>query len=318
MAQTGSAPTIGYARPRHGARGRPRVSRATVRRLALAYALVLPVVLWRLATSIYPFAYTGYLSLFDHSPVRRSHEFIGVDNYLAMARDQSIKDTLSFTVFFTVVSVGLQIALGLAVATMLNRAFVGRSLARAANLLPWAMSSIVIGTAAGWIFNQDYGLVNDLIWRVSGARPLWLADALNARFAVVLTDVWKNTPFLTVVFLGGLQGIPGELRDAAKVDGANALRAFWSITVPLLMPLIISMAIFTAIYRVLTFEIIYALTEGGPGAATSLMSYQVYLQAFRVLNFGYASALSMGLFAMVLLVGVVGFVLLRRTWAKLY
>ncbi len=178
------------------------------------------------------------------------------------------------------------------------------------------MSTIVIATAASWIFNHDYGLVNDLIWRLTGDRPLWLVDVTNARFAVVLTDVWKNTPFLTVIFLGGLQGVPAELREAARIDGANAFRAFWSITLPLLMPLVISMAIFTAIFRVLSFEIVYALTEGGPGTATSLMSYQIYLQAFRVLNFGYASALSMGLVGMVLVVGLVGFVLLRRAWAR--
>ena len=317
MAGTRPLPTVGYPTGRAIPRHRPWIRRASARRLLLAYALVAPAVAWRLATSIYPFAYTGYLSLFDDSPVRRTHDFVGLDNYATMVRDSTVRDTAAFTVFFTVVSVGLQVVLGLAVAMLLNRAFLGRSLARAANLLPWAMSAIVIGTAASWVFNQDYGLVNDLIWRTSGARPLWLADVFNARMAVVLTDVWKNTPFLSVVFLGGLQGISPELREAAKIDGANAFRAFRSITVPLLMPLIVSMAIFTAIYRVLSFEIVYALTEGGPGTATSLMSYQVYLQAFRVLNFGYASALSMGLFAMVLLVGLSGFVLLRRAWARL-
>ncbi len=317
MAGTRSLPTVKYPSERALIRHRPWIRRASSRRLLLAYALVAPAVVWRLATSIYPFAYTGYLSLFDHSPVRRTHDFVGLDNYAAMVRDSTFRDTAAFTVFFTVVSVGLQIVLGLAVAMLLNREFLGRGLARAVNLLPWAMSAIVIGTAASWVFNQEYGLVNDLIWRTTGARPLWLADVFNARMAVVLTDVWKNTPFLSVVFLGGLQGISPELREAAKIDGANALRAFWSITVPLLMPLIISMAIFTAIFRVLSFEIVYALTEGGPGTATSLMSYQVYLQAFRVLNFGYASALSMGLFAMVLVVGLSGFVLLRRAWARL-
>jgi multiple sugar transport system permease protein len=317
MAVTRSVSTIGYPGERPVARGRTWIRRATGRRLLLAYALVAPAVIWRLATSIYPFAYTGYLSFFDHSPVRRTHEFIGLDNYIAMTNDPNVRDTVAFTIFFTVVSVGLQIALGLAMATLLNRSFAGRGLARAVNLLPWAMSAIVIATAASWVFNQDYGLVNDLIWRVTGERPLWLANVTNARFAVVLTDVWKNTPFLTVIFLGGLQGIPTELREAATIDGAGPVRAFWSITIPLLMPLIVSMAIFTAIFRVLTFEIVYGLTEGGPGMATSLMSYQIYLQAFRVLNFGYASALSMGLFGMVLVVGLIGFWFLRRAWARL-
>jgi multiple sugar transport system permease protein len=179
------------------------------------------------------------------------------------------------------------------------------------------MSGIVIGTAARWIFDPNYGLINDLIWRVSGARPLWLVDVNLARLAVTLTDVWKNTAFLAVIFLGGLQGISAELYEAAKIDGADGWRSYRYITLPLLMPLIISMAIFISIYRILSFEIVYALTQGGPGMATSLMSYQVYLQGFRVLNFGYASAISMTLFLMVLVVGLFGFGLLRRAWAKL-
>jgi multiple sugar transport system permease protein len=287
------------------------------RRLMLGYGLVAPVVIWRLATSIYPFLNTLYLSFFDNSPVRRTMRFIWFNNYAAMARDSNVSETASFTLFFTVTSVALQVVLALAVSQLLNRRFHLRGLARAINLLPWAMSGIVMGTAARWIFDPNYGLVNDIIWRVSGARPLWLVDPTLARFAVTLTDVWKNTPFLSVIFLSGLQGISEELYEAAKIDGANAWRSFWSITLPLLMPLILSMTIFIAIARVLTFEIVYALTQGGPGMSTALMSYTVYLQAFRVLNFGYASALAMGLFLVVLVVGLLGFGLLRRAWARL-
>jgi multiple sugar transport system permease protein len=301
---------------------RPAAARAwwrgmTFRRLALAYALVAPVVLWRLATSLYPFLYTAFLSFFDRSPVRRTFDFVGADNYVAMTQDPGVHDTVAFTVFFTVVSVSLQVVLGLAVAELLNRRFRFRHVVRAINLLPWAMPLIVIGTAANWIFNQDYGLINDIVWRVAGTRPLWLVDPTSARMAVTLTDVWKNTPFLAVIFIGGLQGIPQELYEAARVDGASGLRAYWSITLPLLLPLVITMAIFVAIYRVLSFDIVYALTQGGPGTATSLMSWQVYVQGFRVLNFGYASALAMAMFAMVLVVGLVGYWLLRRAWARL-
>lgn len=287
------------------------------KRILLAYALVAPVVLWRLATSVYPFLYTVYLSFFDNSPVRHSFDFVGLSNYVALTQDPDVHETISFTLFFTVVSVSLQLVYGLGTAELLNRRFAFRNLARAINLLPWAMPAIVIGVAATWMFDPNYGLVDDLIWRVSGARPLWLVDVTHARLAVTLVDVWKNTPFLAIIFIGGLQGIPTELYEAARVDGASGLRSFRHITLPLLMPLIISMAIFVAIYRVLTFDIVYALTQGGPGTSTSLLSYFVYVQAFRALNFGYASALAMFLFLIVLVVGLVGFVLLRRSWAKL-
>jgi len=290
----------------------------TTRRLMLAYALVAPVVLWRLATSIYPFIYTAYLSFHDNSPVRRTFDFIGIQNYIQAFNDTNTPISLEFTAFFTIASVSLQVVFALAVALLLNRSFPLRGVVRAVNLLPWAMSAIVIGTAARWMFNVDYGLINDIIWRLTGERPLWLVDVTSARFAVVFVDVWKNAAFLSVIFLSGLQGIPQEVYEAARIDGAGRLQSFWHITLPLLLPLILSMAIFGAIFRVLTFEIVYALTEGGPGTTTALFSYLAYLQAFRVLNFGYAAAISMILFFIVLVVGLVGFGFLRRAWARYY
>lgn len=287
------------------------------RRVFLAYLLVTPVLVWRLFTSVYPFLRTFYLSFFDHSPVRRTFDFIGLDNYVALTRDANVSATLSFTFFFTTTSVALQVLLGLGIAELLNQRFRLRNLTRAVNLLPWAMAPIVIATAARWIFHQDFGLVNDIIWRLSGERPLWLVNITSARFAVTLTDVWKNTAFLAIIFLSGLQGIPSELYEAAKIDGSDGVRSYWYITLPLLMPLIISMIIFTAIFRILSFEIVYALTGGGPGIATSLLSYLVYLEGFRVLNFGYASAIAMLLFFIVLVVGLLGYGLLRRAWERL-
>lgn len=287
------------------------------RRVFLAYLLVTPVLVWRLFTSVYPFLRTFYLSFFDHSPVRRTFDFIGLDNYVALTRDANVSATLSFTFFFTTTSVALQVLLGLGIAELLNQRFRLRNLTRAVNLLPWAMAPIVIATAARWIFHQDFGLVNDIIWRLSGERPLWLVNITSARFAVTLTDVWKNTAFLAIIFLSGLQGIPSELYESAKIDGSDGVRSYWYITLPLLMPLIISMIIFTAIFRVLSFEIVYALTGGGPGTATSLLSYLVYLEGFRVLNFGYASAIAMLLFFIVLVVGLLGYGLLRRAWERL-
>ncbi len=304
------------ARARDEVRRKSVFRNPTVRRWMLGYALVAPVVLWRLATSIYPFIYTAYLSFFEDSPIGQVHEFIGFDNYVQMVRDPDVHDTIGFTIFFTLTSVGLQIVLGLGIAELLTRPFRGRSLARAVNLLPWAMAPIVIGTAATWIFNQDYGLINDIIWRITGARPLWLIHPTSARFAVTITDVWKNTAFLAVIFIAGLQGISRELYEAARIDGASAIATFRYITLPLMMPLIISIGIFAAVYRVTSFEIVYALTQGGPGTATALMSYLVYLNGFRVLDFGYAAALSMGLCLMVLIVGLVGFALLRRSWTR--
>lgn len=294
-----------------------RRSKLSLKRILLGYALVAPVVVWRTVTSVYPFLYTLYLSFFDNSPVRQSFDFIGLENYAVALKDHNVVDTIGFTFYFMAVSVSLQIVIALLTAQLLNGRFFGRNLVRAINLLPWALAGIVTATAARWVFDTEYGLINDLLWRAFDIRPIWLVDVGLARFAVVLTDVWKNTPFLTVVFIGGLQGISPEIYEAAKIDGSSGVKAFWYITLPLIAPLVISMAIFISIYRILSFEIVYGLTQGGPGMATALMSYVVYLQGFRVLNFGYASAVAMGLFVIVLVIGLLGYGLLRRAWARL-
>src|SRR5262249_42780391 len=142
--------------PRAGARARGRIRLGSLgaRRILLAYALVAPVVLWRFATSVYPFAYTAYLSFFDRSPVRRSFHFVGLGNYGALAQDPAAQNPVVFPGIFAAVPVSLQLAYGRASAELLNRRFPFRNVARAVNLLPWAMPAIVTGVAAVWIFNQ--------------------------------------------------------------------------------------------------------------------------------------------------------------------
>lgn len=314
LAMTGATTSSATSRSVHS-----RESRFSLRsrQLILGYFLLAPVVLWRLFTVAYPFFKTIYLSFFDSSPVRRSNEFIGLQNYQAMLKDVNVTGSLQFTIFFTVISVSLQVLLALGIAQLLNRPSRVRNAVRAINLMPWAMPAIVTALAAVFIFDYDYGLITDLVWRVTGVRMAWLSDPFRARLAVVMTDVWKHTAFLAVIFLSGLQGISEELYDAAKIDGADSWRSYRYITLPLLMPLILSMTLFLIIYRVLTFEIVYALTQGGPGSATSLLSYAVYVKAFTGLDFGYASALAVGLFLIVLFVGLIGYALVRRAWARL-
>jgi len=266
---------------------------------------------------MYPFFYTFYLSCFECSPLHRTFRFIGLGNYLGMLKDKAVTDTLTFTFMFTGASVILQVCYGMSIAFLLNLRFRGRNILRAAVLLPWAMPMIVAGTAAVWFFHPDFGMFGDILWRLFDIRHAFLISGTGARVAVTFTDVWKNGPFLAIIFLGGLQGIPIELYEAAKVDGATGLRSFWYLTLPLMVPLIITMSIFTSIFRILSFDIVYALTQGGPGTATSLMSYRVYLEAFRFLNFGYGSALAVVSFVLILIVAIIGLLLLKYAWTKL-
>jgi multiple sugar transport system permease protein len=156
-------------------------------------------------------------------------------------------------------------------------------------------------------------MVDDLIARVLPFRPIWLASPTLARIVVIGLDIWKNAPWASLIILAGLQNIPRELYEAAKVDGASAWRTFYSIILPMLAPLIFTLLIFISTYRVLTFDIVYGLTQGGPGTSTSLLSYQVYKLAFTGLFYGYGSAVAVFSFLIVLALCLIFFWFMRRS-----
>ena len=291
---------------------RPPRYRPRARRLLLAYALVAPAVLWRVIIAIYPFLHTVAQSFTNESPLNGATRWVGLRNYHNMFNDPGITASLAFTAIFTIAATILQLVYGLAIATLLNRRFRGRTLVRAVNLLPWAMPTIVVATAAQWLFNNPYGMIDDLIGRIGFARPIWLADSTMARLAVVFIDTWKSAPWAAIIILAGLQNIPEELYEAAKVDGASAWRTFLSVILPQLLPLLLTLTIFIAAYRVLTFDIVYGFTQGGPGSSTSLLSYQVYKLAFSGLYYGYSAAVAVVTFAIVLAISLACYAALRR------
>ena len=292
---------------------RRRRSRRT-NRILLAYALVAPVVIWRIMIAVYPFLHTIGQSFTNESPLTFGPiKWVGLRNYHNMFSDPVVTESFTFTAIFTVASTILQIIYAVAIAILLNSRFRGRTIVRAVNLLPWAMPTIVIATAGQWLFNQQFGMFDDLWVRVFNSRPIWLADNNLARLSVILLDVWKNAPWASIVVLAGLQNIPSELYEAAKVDGASPWRAFTSVTLPLLSPVLITVTIFVATARVLSFDIVYGLTQGGPGSSTSLLSYQVYKVAFSGLYYGYAAAIACTAFLIVLAISLVGFFFLRRS-----
>src|ERR671938_1444114 len=290
-----------------------RRRRRYINRLLLAYALVAPAVLWRASVAGYPFVRTILQGFTNESPMAPVTHWVGLGNFVTMFQDPIITETLAFTAIFTVASTALQLLYAWGFATLLIRPFRGRTLVRAVNLLPWAMPAIVIATAAQWLFNSQYGMIDDIIARFVPFRPVWLANPAMARVAVTLLDVWKNAPWASIILLAGLQNIPHELYEAARVDGASAWRTFRSVVIPFLAPLLITLTIFIATYRVLTFDIVYGLTQGGPGTSTSLLSYQVYKLAFSGRNSGYGASVAVFAFLIVLVISVVGYVLMRRS-----
>jgi trehalose/maltose transport system permease protein len=287
--------------------------RRRARLLLLAYVLVAPAIIWRVGIAIYPFLTTVYQSFTNSSPLSGTPRFIGLDNFVRMFHDPAVLQSLSFTFIFTVASTIIQLFYALAIALLLNRTFRGRGLVRAVNLLPWAMPAIVIATASQWMFHSQYGMIDDLIARVLPLRPIWLANPTLARIVVILLDVWKNAPWASIIVLAGLQNIPRELYEAARVDGASAWRTFLSVVLPMLAPLIFTLLIFISTYRVLTFDLVYGLTQGGPGNATTLLSYQIYQLAFTGLYYGYGSAVAVFAFLLVLVLCGIFFLFMRRS-----
>jgi len=287
--------------------------RRRIRLLLLAYGLVAPAVIWRLAIAIYPFLTTIYQGFTNSSPLAGVPRFVGLTNFVHLFHDPMVMQSLSFTLIFTVSSTIIQVIYALAIAMLLNHPFKARGLVRAVNLLPWAMPAIVIATASQWMFNSQYGMIDDLIVRVLPFRPIWLASPTLARIVVIILDVWKNAPWASIIILAGLQNIPRELYEAAKVDGASAWHTFRTIVLPMLAPLIFTLLIFISTYRVLTFDLVYGLTQGGPGNSTTLLSYQIYQLAFTGLYYGYGSAVAVFAFLIVLMLSAIFFVFMRRS-----
>ena len=297
--------------PKGRTAGGPR--RRRIRLIILGYALVAPAVIWRLAVAIYPFLVTLFQSFTNASPFANPTRFIGLENFTRMFQDSAVIQSLSFTLIFTVASTGLQLIYAMGIALLLNRKFRGRGLVRAVNLLPWAMPTIVVATAAQWMFNSQFGMINDLIGRLLPFQPLWLANPTLARVVVILMDVWKNGPWAAILLLAGLQNIPRELYEAAYVDGSSPWRTFRSVVLPQLTPLIFTLLIFISTSRVLTFDLVYGLTQGGPGNSTSILSYQIYQEAFTGLYFGYSSAIAVFIFLIVLFLSIIFFLFMRRS-----
>lgn len=222
--------------------------------------------------------------------------FVGLDNYLYIVRDSRFWAALNNTVFFTVVSVFLETALGLALALMLNRAFSGRGLARAAILIPWAVPTVVSAQMWRWIYNDKVGVLNDVLMRLgilSNPYP-WLASVDTARACIIVADVWKTTPFMALMLLAGLQVIPDSLYEAAEVDGASKIQQFFRITLPLLTPILLVAVLFRTLDAFRIFDLVYVLTSGAFGTETlSVLTADV---TFRFNDYGLGSAYAVIMF----------------------
>lgn len=263
----------------------------------IPWVMVLPVLLIRLFTTVYPIGMTFRNSLFSIKLLSGINKFVGMRNYVDVFKDDKVIASLTFTVIFVFFSMFFHIILGIGLALILNMKFKGRRFLRTIVLIPLAMPSVVIGIAARWAFNNDYGLINDLIRRfVPTFNYSWLIHTSSARFAVIAMDLWKDLPFFAILILSGMQFISFEIYEAARVDGANGFQSFCRITLPLIAKHVATLCIPFTIWRMTSFDIVYSMTSGGPGEDTSLIAYRISMEAFTNLNVGYASCLAVMLF----------------------
>jgi multiple sugar transport system permease protein len=281
-------------------------------KVATIALLLAPAVLLRLLTAVYPYVQSVRLSFYDYNPAFPPREYIGLDNYRRAFDDVAIRASIEFTILFVVGSTIIQLVLGLAIALLLNRAFFGRGLVRAINLVPWAVPMVVVAVGFRWLFDSNYGIYNDILDRTIGVNIPWLIQYWPSRIAVIWANVWKSTPFIAIVFLAALQAVPQDVHEAGRVDGASRVRAFFGLTLPLIMPQVVTIGLFMLVWQLASFDLIFAMTGGGPGYATQVLAYSIYQVAFAGLNYGYASAISMILFVVVAITTAFMLLLYRR------
>lgn len=279
----------------------------------LPYAMLSPAVLVTLTIVFLPMLQTAWMSLHEYVLFRpKEFKFVGLDNFVAALQDEVFWISLRHTIIWIGITIPAQVLLGLATALLLNQEFRWRALARALIIIPWALPSVVIALMWVWIYDSNYGVLNDFMLRlglVEQAVP-WLADPDLALGAIILTLTWQGFPFFAVMILAGLQSVPKSYYEAASLDGASTWRQFWHITLPGISGVLVTAVLLRTIWVANSFDVIFVMTSGGPGYSTYTLPLYAFIKARTNLDFGYGSAVAV-LFTF-LLMGLV-LLYLRRT-----
>ncbi|HEX9758195.1 MAG TPA: sugar ABC transporter permease [Nitrospiria bacterium] len=289
-------------------------------RRGLIFFLIGPTVFILIALALFPILAVIGLSLQRNLPIFDISHFVGLDNYFFLMGDPRFWNSLKNTVYFTLVSVALEISLGLGIAILLDQAFTGRGWVRALILIPWAIPTVVSARMWEWLYNGEFGLINFFLQQTQVThQPInWLGDPFWAIHGAILMEVWKTTPFAAILLMAGLQTIPRDLYHAAKVDGANAWAIFRYIILPSLKPIILVVLLFRTLDAFRVFDAIYVLTGGGPANTTETLSVYAYKVLFQTLQFGYGSTIAVVTFMCVGLISIIYLKLLGKDyWQRL-
>lgn len=274
--------------------------------------MLAPALLVLTALTLFPIGYVIYLSLTNLGVNTPDGAFIGLDNYTAIFSDPAFGDSVRVTGLFTGGAVATELVLGFGIALLLNKGLRGLGLVRTLMLLPMVMTPVIVALSWRMLFSPTYGLFDYLLSVIGLAQPDWLGDSRVALLSVIAVDVWQWTPFMFLMLTAGLHSLPSEPFEAARVDGAGRLAMFRFLTLPMMRNIIIIAVIFRAIDAFDTFDIIWVLTNGGPGTTTQTLTIYSYLQSFRWFNFGYGAALSVLMLITVAAFCVVMVLFMRR------
>lgn len=316
------------------AEGKPPGLRSSERRFVAA--VLIPVTLYMLVFSLFPMIWVVVLSFFSYSPARAGsgflnlggrNPFIGLGNFQAMFADtqsaeifrQAVGNTITFAVVVMVLNLLITLPLAVMVESVAERV---KGVFRFIYFLPTVSAAVAVALMWNYVFHPQQGLLNSLIRAVGLTPPrAWLTDPQAfvlgvplAMVAVIIAYIWQDFGYNLVIFIAALQGIPREIRDVVRIDGANAWQEFWHVTLPLLRPTLLLVVTLTMISSFQTFVIFYVMTNGGPQNQTRSLTLDIYENAFRFQNMGWASAMSLILFAMILVVTLMQFRLLRTDW----
>jgi len=264
------------------------------------WLLTAPALTTILLVALFPLGWTVWESFHEHD-LRMpwlGRPFVALGNYVTIFQDARFWQALGHTAIFAVISVSVELVLGLLLALAMNRAFRGRGVVRAAVLVPWAIPTVVAALLWRFMFDSQAGIANVVLADLGLLHhPLvWFVRASTAWVPVILADVWKTTPFVGLLLLAGLQSIDKELYEAASTDGASAWWQLRHITIPLLKPAILVALIFRTLDAFRVFDLIYVMTGGGPGTSTEPVALYTFNALLQNLEFGYGAALSVIIF----------------------
>lgn len=267
-----------------------------VLRAATPYGFLLPALLVTALVILFPVLQTAWYSLHEYVLYDPDNfRFVGLRNFATALSDEVFWIALANSAIWVAGVVSLQLLLGLGAALLLNQSFWWRGMARALVIIPWALPSVIIGLMWTWIYDFNLGVFNDILLRIgliSTPHP-WLAQPSTALACIMLALVWQGFPFFTVTILAGLQTVPGELYEAAGIDGANAWRQFVHVTLPSIAGIVATAVLLRIIWVANSLDVILVMTGGGPGYATHTLPLYAFLRAYTGMEFGYAASLSL-------------------------